>query len=991
MGQLHGILFWVFGLILIINSELTLAQHKRSSSRITSSRSFGTNIKGSSSSSSSSSATGVNFDCPEEFGYYPHPNDCTQYYVCVFGGALLESCTGGLMYSHELQTCDWPRNVGCDIIDGGGASLSVPSSGGGGGSSSYRDVTPRVPQIKQQPQQSYQQQQQQQQINHRDRFGPTYSSSTPSIQSKPTIVQQYQPRQQQQQQHQRVIQAQVQTLPPPPELRVAPNPVITSRGQPKPLLDSHEDIAKLYADAHDTLPPVEEEESDRQQRVYRGQPSTVGQVQRDRDGIIHQASINAIPNHGKIGSFAYGAQINQYRLDQDVDNSIDDDVQQRPRRRRREVQNVTAVDSSETPSKYTNQTTPSTVIAEDSTLTVTEDNTDSTDDTNDDYDSVTPSDYIIDDSDTDESVRSTRQLRPQFNSRLNRWQLSSSNYRAVDSNPYQQQSFSFGAFNPYLAPPLNPHLKGIKPNPLDYKPKSPYSYSISGTTQSPLEAYKPFYQPPTSRPSSLFQQPDVLPFLLQSLKEIQQQKKKKQEEADNFSYFHLGTDPVRPVTPSSKPIPSSHYSQFSTVGGFFNNFDNQQSYNFNPTSGHHHQPKVVSQFSIASPDIEVSTESNYFEYNILQNQKMKSYYSTTTTAFPPTSNFKIVSPPNLSSGTPTNYQSPTSNTQSSVQTHQFHFVNLTTTPYPIYSKPASISSNYNLGDLMSNIKASDMEHMQPALMNMFKYFKQTTGPAGHREKVTQSPLHVTTENEEYEYYDEEEDLRTKKPTPTTKAPKGYESFIKSIPSQSYKTQTKFTLKNIKPTTPKTLPDDYYYDEEEDDYRIRHPPSEKPVYMPNSETMPPRPVMNSTLRYKSPNSVTGFYDVTTRRPVFSSHFQNNDGIPSFINFPSDIFQDLRMQHHVVPTTTDRPITTTTSPTTTSTKAAITTTTTRRPYTSTTTRKIYTVRPNRGHNKWKYNKASEATKTERRKQRPQTVVVTQRPPQLNKEVVNIDSNR
>ncbi|XP_055921158.1 uncharacterized protein LOC129952548 isoform X4 [Eupeodes corollae] len=312
MGHLHGVL-WVFGLILILNSEFTLAQHKRSSSRITSSRSFGTNVK-----SSSSSATGVNFDCPEEFGYYPHPNDCTQYYVCVFGGALLESCTGGLMYSHELQTCDWPRNVGCDVIDGGGASISVPS---GGGSSSYRDVTPRVPQIKQQQQQSYQQQQQQQQqqqIPHRDRFGSSYSSSTPSIQSKPTIVHQYQPRQQQQQQqqqHHRVIQAQVQTLPPPPELRVAPNPVITSRGQPKPLLDSQEDIAKLYADAHDSLPPVEEEESDRQQRVYRGQPSTVGQVQRDRDGILHQASINAIPNHGKIGSFAYGAQINQYRVE----------------------------------------------------------------------------------------------------------------------------------------------------------------------------------------------------------------------------------------------------------------------------------------------------------------------------------------------------------------------------------------------------------------------------------------------------------------------------------------------------------------------------------------------------------------------------------------------------------------------------------------------------------------------------------------------------
>lgn len=42
----------------------------------------------------------IDFDCPEEFGYYAHPTDCTQYYVCVFGGALLESCTGGLMYRY---------------------------------------------------------------------------------------------------------------------------------------------------------------------------------------------------------------------------------------------------------------------------------------------------------------------------------------------------------------------------------------------------------------------------------------------------------------------------------------------------------------------------------------------------------------------------------------------------------------------------------------------------------------------------------------------------------------------------------------------------------------------------------------------------------------------------------------------------------------------------------------------------------------------------
>jgi len=61
----------------------------------------------------SSGRAKTDFRCPEEFGYYQHPEDCSLYYVCVFGGPLLESCTGGLVYSHDLQTCDWPRNVAC--------------------------------------------------------------------------------------------------------------------------------------------------------------------------------------------------------------------------------------------------------------------------------------------------------------------------------------------------------------------------------------------------------------------------------------------------------------------------------------------------------------------------------------------------------------------------------------------------------------------------------------------------------------------------------------------------------------------------------------------------------------------------------------------------------------------------------------------------------------------------------------------------------------
>lgn len=88
------------------------------------------------------------------------------------------------MYSHELQTCDWPRNVGCEITE-----VNVPTS-------TTREVTPRVPQVP-----------------SRIRFSSGIEA--PSAPSAPAHIQQ------------------IQTLPPPDQYRVAPNPVITSRGQPK--------------------------------------------------------------------------------------------------------------------------------------------------------------------------------------------------------------------------------------------------------------------------------------------------------------------------------------------------------------------------------------------------------------------------------------------------------------------------------------------------------------------------------------------------------------------------------------------------------------------------------------------------------------------------------------------------------------------------------------------------------------------------------------
>lgn len=170
-----------------------------------------------------SGSSGVEFECPEEFGYYPHPSDCSQYYVCVFGGALLESCTGGLMYSNELQTCDWPRNVGCEVTDNGAREQAprspiVPQTFRFSSvqSAASAQTQERLPQHERQQERISQNQQHQQ---HQTQTQQAH------------VQQQYQPQQ-------------IQNIAPPQILRIAPNPIVTSRGQPKQV-EAQQDIAKV--------------------------------------------------------------------------------------------------------------------------------------------------------------------------------------------------------------------------------------------------------------------------------------------------------------------------------------------------------------------------------------------------------------------------------------------------------------------------------------------------------------------------------------------------------------------------------------------------------------------------------------------------------------------------------------------------------------------------------------------------------------------------
>nr|XP_017004231.2 uncharacterized protein LOC108062134 isoform X9 [Drosophila takahashii] len=1072
-------ILWLLGLsLLLFKTGSTEAQSKRAS-RVTSSRSFGTNVK-------PTSSNGLSFDCPEEFGYYPHPSDCTQYYVCVFGGALLESCTGGLMYSHELQTCDWPRNVGCELVDTSSERAPARSQG----------------------------QSQTQHVPSRVRFGAAFSSPG-GTQKAPTVAPQYHRSPPQ------VIQAQVQHIPPPPpELRVPPNPVITSRGQPKPLIESQEDIAKLYADAQETLPPVEEEESDRQQRVYRGQPSTVSQVQRDRDGIIHQASINAIPQSGKIGSYAFGTAYSE-RLDGDQTleyelshNRLDGGKRRKRRDLSAQVAEIAHTEPAESENSKDSNSAREVVEPESSSaLPVSSDISNSSNNSKEQLEEVAPAfvkprkysskisqpkgetpmefDYEQianedgesldgdggdDDVATGESKRRPRQLRPIAHA-SSKWP--GQNYRAIDAPvppQYSQQTgYSFGSYNPYLTPPNpantqqsygNHNYNQLTPGYQAYvhqqqqvapagplpqqKPKVVYTgYNLS-LPPPPLEDdFRPiagsYYGaagpgPSSPRPHNIQQQHsnagDLLPYLIQQLKELKERRKNLQ--AENFAYFHLDNQPVSPATVSGATVvptaSTTRYSpvdpskpaqqvtpngQYSTMGGFYNNQKpDQASY-----TAANYPGKLVSQYSIGSADGQRSTtESNYFQYNIVANQKMKGVFSTATpgqtghaavkvrppvTPLQVTQSINVVSAPNLAYNRPNSLQQvpfrdfshlPVGISYASNSTmpesYQTFTKSISTTEAPQRDLPTSKSKltnfQFNIHEFMANLKASDLASVNPAVNPFMKYFKQVSSDGNGKSNLRNAPVlrrpvpsstsstSSTTTTTQIPTTPSPPaskiHLRAKPtvPTPatptTTRVLKGYENFIKGIQNQLNKQTSSqspapsTSTSTLRVPTTTTLEGVDYYDEDYEEDEDILPPSQMPPYMPMSETMaPPRPQLATAVPITEspgkarPNFQTGFLEATTTRRPFPNFSLNQPGaeagVPSFISFPSDIFQELKQRLPQLPES-NSPQVNTKTPTT---PRSMRPTSNPRPISSSTapptTRVRYTTRPNtRGQQKW-----------------------------------------
>ncbi|XP_053957474.1 mucin-2-like [Anastrepha ludens] len=722
-------------------------------------------------------------------------------------------------------------------------------------------------------------------------------------------------------------------------------------------------------------------------------------------------------------------------------------------------------------------------------------------------------DYDTDANDTTAAQsrqRGTRQLRQYFNGRA-RYEIQNvpgTHYRSLDAGPYQQQqsSYSFGQYNPYLSPPTtsanyNQLSPGYQVFPQQqqqqrlqsfggHKQKFNYMAALNPPPPPPPQAlieddFRPmaanYYRTTTTlRPSTspkrpnLFNNPELIPYILQSLREYQEQRKKLQRE--NYQYFHLenqstavadgngGALQTTTVPQTSyyqttktpfKSTSNSHFAQFSTMGGFYNNQpSSQQQAELNDYKSTAKYPsKLVSQYSIVDNYIPTTTEGNYFKYNVLANQKNKSYYSTSkpsihesvfqsgptvtryTTTPPPTSNIDIVSAPNLTPFYPTTTTKlPKYNAFSRYPPEMLTFANnsaqmpesyqvfskvhtttispqlkpsrpnsstLSSTHTPQSSRKPALTLQFNMPEFVASLQSSDLTNMNPQVVNMIKYFKQLNTPHAGRKPVGTS-VKTNQGTNPVEQYEEQIEATTEqnrqRPTvaPTKRPVKGYEDFLKSIPNQAHRFNA-HSIQQGKPftSTTSTAVPDYYdeYEEEEEplgtdtDDDIM-PPSQMPPYMPMSETMaPPRsqfmPPTPTTVVSNQPaksNFQTGFFEATTTRGPFANvQFQqfyqtptNNQGtkqnnqIPSFINFPSDIFQEIKQRLPPKPqlgstaptltnnlnnirmttvrtTTTHTPHTTTTTPATTSTMAETT---------ATTQRMRYTVRPNRhrGQSKW-----------------------------------------
>jgi hypothetical protein len=57
--------------------------------------------------------SGGDFECPVPDGFFADPTNCSRFYHCAFGEAILQECPAGLYFNPIAEACDFPENVDC--------------------------------------------------------------------------------------------------------------------------------------------------------------------------------------------------------------------------------------------------------------------------------------------------------------------------------------------------------------------------------------------------------------------------------------------------------------------------------------------------------------------------------------------------------------------------------------------------------------------------------------------------------------------------------------------------------------------------------------------------------------------------------------------------------------------------------------------------------------------------------------------------------------
>ena len=58
------------------------------------------------------------FNCPENNGFFPDPEQCDLYYECIEGVPEAKLCPDGLLFEDgnpNQEKCDYPFNVECGV------------------------------------------------------------------------------------------------------------------------------------------------------------------------------------------------------------------------------------------------------------------------------------------------------------------------------------------------------------------------------------------------------------------------------------------------------------------------------------------------------------------------------------------------------------------------------------------------------------------------------------------------------------------------------------------------------------------------------------------------------------------------------------------------------------------------------------------------------------------------------------------------------------